>query len=200
MKTFAASTILTTLSLLSATNAATVTLQTTQSPCFSSTEIEPVTFTVTLDELHVQALSKVCGIEVLSASGIAADAVNCMAYRDAAGTQPGSAIFNTTAPALIATNPVQEGSIKCWAAHGASSSLISTSLATITARGTAPIATVSGTGAVTLSPSNATVTRVSSATLSASSTLSTSTGTGAASQVTGLGFMAGLAGIAAMVL
>jgi hypothetical protein len=123
-----------------------------------------------------------------------------MAYRDAAGIQPGSAIFNTTAPALIATNPVQEGSIKCWAAHGASSSLISTSLVKITARATAPIATASGTGTMTPNPNNSTVTRVSSPTLSASSTLSTTTGTGAASQVTGLGFVAGLAGIAAMVL
>ena len=39
--------------------------------------------------------------------------VTCQAYRDAAGTEIGSAPFTSLAPALIATNPVTIGSVFC---------------------------------------------------------------------------------------
>jgi hypothetical protein len=40
--------------------------------------------------------------------------VECRAYKDAAGTQPGSAPFNVTNPALLSTNLVDIGSILCY--------------------------------------------------------------------------------------
>ncbi|KAF2196691.1 hypothetical protein GQ43DRAFT_484739 [Delitschia confertaspora ATCC 74209] len=98
------------LSLFSSVLAATVTLK--ETVCIqSNTELE--TFTIPVNELAVKELKSVCGLQILSADGVDVSTLVCRAYKDAAGTQPGSAQFTFDTPALISTNPVQEASIKC---------------------------------------------------------------------------------------
>jgi hypothetical protein len=59
-------------------------------------------------------MPSVCGLEIVSASDdIDVKAITCQAFKDAEGTEPGSAPFTQESPALIATNPVQEASILC---------------------------------------------------------------------------------------
>lgn len=77
--------------------------------------------------------------------------VKCQAFADAEGTQKGSAEFTIDDPALIATNPVQEGSIQCSAGDGEGDSEGSTTLGTVTASAT-------GTGSGSSPTGNATVT------------------------------------------
>ncbi|KAF2792246.1 hypothetical protein K505DRAFT_326318 [Melanomma pulvis-pyrius CBS 109.77] len=107
MKSFTALTALAT--LLSTTSAATVTLKTTD--CLQP--IALLQFTIDTDKLVAKELKSLCGLELISASGVSLDSLSCQAFKDAEGKEPGSAIFNSTSPALIATNPVQEGSILC---------------------------------------------------------------------------------------
>jgi hypothetical protein len=59
-------------------------------------------------------LPTVCGLRIVSASpGVDINTIKCQAFKDVAGTTPGSAVFTYASPALIATNPVQEKAIKC---------------------------------------------------------------------------------------
>ncbi|KAF2187029.1 hypothetical protein K469DRAFT_705580 [Zopfia rhizophila CBS 207.26] len=102
-------TLTTIVALLTLANAATVTLHTT--PCLQEIELE--TFTIEVDKLVVKDLPTVCGIEILSASGVDVNSLTCLAYKDAEGTDIGSAPFTFKTPAAISTNPVQEGSIRC---------------------------------------------------------------------------------------
>ncbi|KAF2498949.1 hypothetical protein BU16DRAFT_558988 [Lophium mytilinum] len=205
MKTFTATALLAT--LLSTASAATVTLQTTQ--CLQSVDLE--TFTVTLGELYTQELKEVCGIKLLSASGTPLSAISCHAFKDAAGTGSGSALFNSTSPALIATNPVQVGSVLCVStAATASGSLVPKSLGNATTpTGFVSSAFPIGTGVpsgLSTGVRNGTVT----ATLTRTPTVTKSgpTGTQSGSDVTStggaavatLGFAAGLVGVVAMVL
>ncbi|KAF1996260.1 hypothetical protein P154DRAFT_525693 [Amniculicola lignicola CBS 123094] len=98
----------------------TVTLKMT--PCISNdTELLEVG-PIPLDKLFVQLLETVCGLELITASGIDINDISCQAYRDDAGTQLGSALFTKAEPALIATNPVQERSILCKSKNGGVSS------------------------------------------------------------------------------
>ncbi len=100
--------------LLSTGYASCVQLATT--PCISSSNLEQ--FDVPIingsDAPTVQALNGVCGIKIVSVSDdVDINSVQCQAFKDAAGTQLGSALFSYASPALIATNPVEEGSIRC---------------------------------------------------------------------------------------
>ncbi|ORY08192.1 hypothetical protein BCR34DRAFT_570044 [Clohesyomyces aquaticus] len=126
-------------------------------------------FTIEVDQLVVKDLPTVCGLHIVSASGVDVTSLTCRAYKDAAGTDPGSAFFNSTTDALIATNPVQEGSIRCNSnanGGGVSLSSRSTTLSTaavsvVASTGTAlPIptgnATISGTRVPTVTPSGTT--------------------------------------------
>jgi hypothetical protein len=57
-------------------------------------------------------LQQVCGLRIVS-SDTDVNTISCQAFKDAAGTQPGSTLFTYAQPALIATNPVQEKAIQC---------------------------------------------------------------------------------------
>ncbi|OAL55840.1 hypothetical protein IQ07DRAFT_595495 [Pyrenochaeta sp. DS3sAY3a] len=99
--------------LLATTYASTVTLSTT--PCLDLT-IPTEQFSIELNTANpvVKDLPSVCGLRILSASAdIDVRTISCQAFRDAEGTQPGSAVFTYDEPALIATNPVQEKAILC---------------------------------------------------------------------------------------
>jgi hypothetical protein len=48
------------------------------------------------------------------ASNVDINTVECRAYKDADGVQPGSAPFNATSPAYLSTNLVTVGSILCY--------------------------------------------------------------------------------------
>ncbi|TVY57289.1 hypothetical protein LCER1_G004203, partial [Lachnellula cervina] len=48
------------------------------------------------------------------ASTININSVQCRAYKDAEGVVPGSAPFNSTAPALLSTNIVSVSSVLCY--------------------------------------------------------------------------------------
>lgn len=110
MKSF---TLAATSTLLASTYASTVTLSTT--PCLDLT-IPTEQFSIELDTANPVAkdLPTVCGLRILSASAnVDVRTISCQAFRDTAGTQPGSAVFTYDEPALIATNPVQEKAILC---------------------------------------------------------------------------------------
>ena len=68
--------------------------------------------------------------------------VMCQAFKDAEGKVDGSATFTKAKPAMIATNPVQEGSIQC-SLFGDNSDPSQTTLSTT---GVAPTGTPTGTG------------------------------------------------------
>ncbi|KAF1959148.1 hypothetical protein CC80DRAFT_502215 [Byssothecium circinans] len=97
--------------LFSTAFAASVKLE--QTKCLQPTKLE--SFDVTLGNLVVKNLNSTCGLKLVSADGADLAAVQCQAYKDAAGQEKGSAQFNQSTPALISTNPVQIGSIKCAA-------------------------------------------------------------------------------------
>ncbi|KAL5121391.1 hypothetical protein ACEQ8H_000859 [Pleosporales sp. CAS-2024a] len=109
--------------LLSGSYAATVTLETTQ--CLNSNSpAEQFQLQLNSAKPVAQNLPSVCGLKIVSATdNIDVNAISCRAYKDAAGTQVGSAAFTFAQPALIATNPVQEQAVWC----NASSSLASSS-------------------------------------------------------------------------
>lgn len=113
--------------LLSTSYAATVVLETTQ--CFASNvplqhvEIElntsgPVAtgksslWSLIRHRLIEVDLQQVCGLRIVE-SDVDVNAISCQAFKDVAGTQPGSAVFTYAQPASIATNPVQENAILC---------------------------------------------------------------------------------------
>ncbi|KAF2806099.1 uncharacterized protein BDZ99DRAFT_501614 [Mytilinidion resinicola] len=205
MKTFAATALLAT--LLSTASAATVTLQTTQ--CLQPVDLQ--TFTVTLGELYTKELQEVCGIKLLSATGTALSAVSCHAYKDAAGTSSGSAPFNSTSPALIATNPVQVGSVLCVndGVHASSSGLVPKSVGNATTpTGFVSSGKLIGTGVpsglstgVRNGTVTATMTRTPTVTKGGPTGTQTASGTstGGAAMAT-VGLAAGLVGVVAMVL
>jgi hypothetical protein len=62
-------------------------------------------------------MHSVCGLEIVSTQGVDVHRVSCQAFKDAAGTQPGSARFTFGNSANIATNPVQEKAIFCQIDH-----------------------------------------------------------------------------------
>jgi len=78
------------------------------------------------------------------------NAVSCQAFKDAEGKNPGSAVFTFKKPALIATNPVQEGSISCSLTDGDNADDSTTITTLLTAGPT-------GTGSPTQSGGNSTV-------------------------------------------
>lgn len=90
------------------TYAATVTLETTQ--CLQPIALEK--FDIEIGTLVVKELASVCGLKINSSS-VDVNSLACRAYRDAAGQQPGSAVFTFSNPALIGTNPRQIASIRC---------------------------------------------------------------------------------------
>ncbi|KAF2109510.1 hypothetical protein BDV96DRAFT_604832 [Lophiotrema nucula] len=95
--------------LAAVSSAATVTLKTT--PCLQDYPLEE--WTIDTNKLVVHDLQTVCGIKILNATGVSASSLTCLAYKDKAGTQPGSAYFSLSDPAAIATNPVQEAAVRC---------------------------------------------------------------------------------------
>lgn len=50
-----------------------------------------------------------------SAINVDIDSVECRAYKDVAGVEPGSAPFTLASPAFLTTNLVEVGSILCYA-------------------------------------------------------------------------------------
>ncbi|KAF2281332.1 uncharacterized protein EI97DRAFT_497951 [Westerdykella ornata] len=127
--------------LASTSHAATVTLQ--ETPCLQPTELK--TYTVEVGKLVVVDMPSICGLKLVSTSDPASaplEAITCQLFKDAAGQVPGSAKFTFASPALIATNPVQEGSIRCdVGAAPASSSTgetqsVTTVVSPVTATGT----------------------------------------------------------------
>lgn len=60
------------------------------------------------------AISKLAVQSGSGTDGVNADDVECRMYKDAHGTQPGSAPFNTKTPAYVSTNAVSIGSILCY--------------------------------------------------------------------------------------
>jgi len=99
---------------LAASNAASVTLQTTK--CLDSSIPYGQQFDIELNTAQPVAkdLLSVCGLSIIAVSdAVDIHTVQCQAFRDAAGTRPGSAVFTYDSPALIATNPVQEKAIRC---------------------------------------------------------------------------------------
>lgn len=132
------SSLATAAALLSASYAASVTIQTTK--CLDNSIPYGEQFTIEINTpepiqkgtsslsppslpplliLHILTytsldLPEVCGLRILSATpDVDLSTVQCQAFRDTSGSQPGSAIFTYANPALIATNPVQEKSIRC---------------------------------------------------------------------------------------
>ncbi|OAL07590.1 hypothetical protein IQ06DRAFT_289292 [Phaeosphaeriaceae sp. SRC1lsM3a] len=99
--------------LLSASYAATVTLETT--PCLDpSYGLEQLTIEMNLSGPVARDLNHVCGLRIISASeGVDINSISCQAFKDVVGTQPGSAVFTYAEPARIATNPVQEKGVWC---------------------------------------------------------------------------------------
>lgn len=97
--------------------AATVKIE--QTACIQQNATSLASFDVEVDKLTAVELPSVCGLKIVSADGVDVKSVKCKAYKDAEGTQPGSAEFTSDKPALIATNPVQEGSILCVGGSGA---------------------------------------------------------------------------------
>ncbi|KAF2252971.1 hypothetical protein BU26DRAFT_515365 [Trematosphaeria pertusa] len=118
--------------LFSTAYSATVTLQ--ETPCIqNNTNLE--TFEIELGKLVVKDLPSVCGLKLLSATDADINAIKCQAYKDAAGTQKGSAEFTFASPALISTNPVQEGSILCTTGDIGEASTLAVVTATATGTG-----------------------------------------------------------------
>lgn len=108
MKSF---TVAATTALLSTSYAANVKLSTTE--CLQYTPLEQ--FNVKLDgEATSTSLPSVCGLMIVSADeGTDINSIQCQAFKDAAGTVPGSKVFTVADPALIATNPVQIAAVRC---------------------------------------------------------------------------------------
>ncbi|TVY39508.1 hypothetical protein LSUB1_G005469, partial [Lachnellula subtilissima] len=79
-----------------------------------------VPVTATLNQLTLlnagQALSasSIAFSNSTSTPTIDINSVQCRAYKDAAGVQPGSAPFNATEPALLSTNLVDVSSVLCY--------------------------------------------------------------------------------------
>ncbi|KAF2442127.1 hypothetical protein P171DRAFT_433686 [Karstenula rhodostoma CBS 690.94] len=97
--------------LAATTFAATVKLE--QTACLQANATALTSFDVEVDKLTVVELPSVCGLKIVSADGADVKDIKCQAYRDAEGKSKGSKQFTFDDPALIATNPVQEGSILC---------------------------------------------------------------------------------------
>ncbi|KAF2733221.1 hypothetical protein EJ04DRAFT_275409 [Polyplosphaeria fusca] len=209
--------------LASTATAATVTLR--ETPCLQATELEE--FTIETDKLVVKGtlpppssspssppspltlpteLKSVCGLSILSASGISPSSLVCQAYKDAAGTQLGSARFTQAEPALISTNPVQEGSIRCDSnsttiGQGNGTTVTSVTLVTLPlSTGTAVSSAVSSGSAVPTGANSTTaVSATGTPTQPAAPTGATDT-PGAAARVGGASFVVVAAGLAAMLL
>lgn len=194
MKTFI--TLAAAAALLSTSYAATVKIE--ETPCIqNNTELK--TFEVEIGKLVVGKLESVCGLKLVSATDADLAAIECQAFKDAEGKDPGSAKFTAAKPALIATNPVQEGSILCTIGGGSSNDT-TTVTTLITAKPSA------GTGSPAPTGGNSTISATNSPTQpsSPSNTASnTSPGTpqesGSAGQV-GLSIGALAVGVAALVL
>ncbi|TVY31388.1 hypothetical protein LOCC1_G008685, partial [Lachnellula occidentalis] len=79
-----------------------------------------VPITATLDHLTLlnngQALSasSIAFSNATSSPDIDISSVECRAYKDAEGVQPGSAVFNATEKALLSTNLVDVSSVLCY--------------------------------------------------------------------------------------
>ncbi|KAF1840042.1 uncharacterized protein K460DRAFT_372021 [Cucurbitaria berberidis CBS 394.84] len=99
--------------LASTSYAATVTLETTK--CISAnTPLLKFDIEIGTSKPVAKDLPSVCGLRIVSASNaIDVKTIQCQAFRDTEGAQPGSAVFTFDEPALIATNPIQEKSIIC---------------------------------------------------------------------------------------
>ncbi|CAO2656831.1 Nn.00g056340.m01.CDS01 [Neocucurbitaria sp. VM-36] len=99
--------------LASTSYAATVTLETTK--CLNANiPLEQFDIEIGTSKPVAKDLPAVCGLRILSASASTdVTTIQCQAFRDADGTQPGSAVFTFDSPALIGTNPIQEKSILC---------------------------------------------------------------------------------------
>ncbi|KAL1603895.1 hypothetical protein SLS60_005487 [Paraconiothyrium brasiliense] len=97
--------------LAATTFAATVKLE--QTACAQQNATSLSQFDVEVDKLVAISLPSVCGLKIVSADGVDKSKVTCQAYIDAEGKNKGSKEFTADKPALIATNPVQEGSILC---------------------------------------------------------------------------------------
>lgn len=109
-----------TAALLSTSYASTVTLETTKCPQ-TSAPTEQFDIELNTEAAVPKYLPSVCGIKIVSASDEAyIQNIQCQAFKDAAGTTPGSAVFTYESPALIATNPVQLQSIYCIATASSS--------------------------------------------------------------------------------
>ncbi|KAF2831411.1 hypothetical protein CC86DRAFT_366777 [Ophiobolus disseminans] len=93
--------------LLSASSAALVLLETTK--CLDDSYPYGKRFDITMNLSGPVArddLTQICGLRIVSATaGVDVNSIKCQAFKDVVGTQPGSAIFTYTEPALIATNP-----------------------------------------------------------------------------------------------
>lgn len=114
--------------LFSSVYAASVKLE--ETPCIqNNTQLK--SFDVTIGELKVGTLESVCGLKIVSADGVDITKVECQAFKDAEGKVPGSAKFTSSKPALIATNPVQEGSVKCDVVGGSSPNSTDTTITTL---------------------------------------------------------------------
>lgn len=132
-----------TVAALAATSfAATVKLE--QTPCIQANATSLNSFDVEVDKLTVVELPSVCGLKIVSVDGADAKSIKCKAYTDKEGKEPGSDEFTQEVPALIATNPVQEGSILCVSGDNAipSSGPAPTTFAVIST--SAPVAAPTG--------------------------------------------------------
>ncbi|KAJ4372281.1 hypothetical protein N0V83_004055 [Neocucurbitaria cava] len=111
MKT--AATFLAATALASTSYASTVRLETTK--CLNANiPLEQFDIEIGTSAPVAKDLPAVCGLRILSASdSIDVTTIQCQAFRDTEGTQPGSAVFTYASFANIATNPIQEKSILC---------------------------------------------------------------------------------------
>ncbi|KAF2705095.1 hypothetical protein K504DRAFT_460865 [Pleomassaria siparia CBS 279.74] len=179
------------------TSAATVTLQ--ETACLqNNTELQEVT--VNVNELVSINLDTVCGLKLTTATDIDINTIVCQAYKDQDGKVKGSAEFTFANPALIATNPVQEGSVLCKSssntpqARNTTLPVVTTEVfTTLTSSASAGTGSPTGKGngtvpTVTGGPSSATSTRSATGTAAPSSGASTVAGMGIG--VAGLAFAA----------
>ncbi|KAH7399444.1 hypothetical protein BKA66DRAFT_565520 [Pyrenochaeta sp. MPI-SDFR-AT-0127] len=118
------STIFAATALLSTSYAATATLASTK--CLGPTiPTEQFSIEIGTSQPVAKKLASVCGLQLLSASdNIDVKTIQCQAFLDTEGTQPGSAVFTFDEPALIGTNPIQEQSVLCTIQSPAHSTLL----------------------------------------------------------------------------
>ncbi|KAH8900956.1 hypothetical protein GQ53DRAFT_863764 [Thozetella sp. PMI_491] len=83
----------------------------------SSTTIFVPLGTIYTDEKVLATVSKLSLVDL--SGGQPLNTITCQAYKDTEATEPAGNAFTSTAPALLSTNSVQVGSIKCLSSDAA---------------------------------------------------------------------------------